>query len=321
MAVAASDRAVPIRPPRGSSASRAAPLAVRRPTRAVSRTERNFIRNARQRTRPDPTCPATPRRADRSAPLARDARAPMMSSAAAAATASLPRVATPTTPRAASSATRRARAAAARAPSPRGGVGVSPAIRRRRATVIASAASSSSSDSSDAAADLASGTTHAEYVASVAGVRAPSELGALVAVLAAQGRAIVAPSERAGLHPRCVPLARDPDTGHTTCLHVTVPFDGARAELEVVSCVGGGDVSMTLLAKTAKEARPPSVLTLDPIRPRPRRERRSLRTFPVASRLSARGPSLSSIPARDASRLQLMRLPSISTRRPASLKP
>ena len=52
------------------------------------------------------------------------------------------------------------------------------------------AASSSSSDSSDAAADLASGTTHAEYVASVAGVRAPSELGALVAVLAAQGRAI-----------------------------------------------------------------------------------------------------------------------------------
>lgn len=69
---------------------------------------------------------------------------------------------------------------------------------------------SSESDGEDAA-DLSTGQAHFEYIQSVAAIAPPAELGALAAVLHAQGMTLVHPSDRKGLHPLCVPLAKTTD--------------------------------------------------------------------------------------------------------------
>jgi hypothetical protein len=97
---------------------------------------------------------------------------------------------------------------------------------RRRVTLRSSAdddagepeSTSSSYDDADAA-DLTTGLVHAKYVQNVAAIAPPAELGALVAVLAAQGMTLSAPSDRKGLHPLCVPLAKTTD-GRGRAKHV-----------------------------------------------------------------------------------------------------
>ena len=66
----------------------------------------------------------------------------------------------------------------------------------------------------DADVDLASGVAHAKYIQNVAAIdNPPGELGALMAVLQAQGMTLVSPSDRKGLHPLCVPLAKAAEGG------------------------------------------------------------------------------------------------------------
>jgi hypothetical protein len=114
-----------------------------------------------------------------------------------------------------------------------------PANRRRDGRFVPRA-------SSDDAEDLTTGLAHAEYLRSVAAVAPPAELGALVAVLQAQGGTPVAPSARDGLHPLCVPLARREDD--VVCLKVSQE-DGVTLEVVAVS----DNVHLSLLARTCAE--------------------------------------------------------------------
>ena len=114
-----------------------------------------------------------------------------------------------------------------------------PANRRRDGRFVPRA-------SSDDAEDLTTGLAHAEYLRSVAAITPPAELGALVAVLQAQGGEVVAPSARDGLHPLCIPLAtREEDT---VCLKVSQE-DGVTLEVVAVS----ERVHLSLLARTCAE--------------------------------------------------------------------
>ena len=114
-----------------------------------------------------------------------------------------------------------------------------PANRRRDGRFVPRA-------SSDDAEDLTTGLAHAEYLRSVAAVPPPAELGALVAVLQAQGGTPVAPSARDGLHPLCIPLARREDD--VVCLKVSQE-DGMTLEVVAVS----DNVHLSLLARTCAE--------------------------------------------------------------------
>jgi len=114
-------------------------------------------------------------------------------------------------------------------------------------------------------ADLASGTAHARYVQDVASLAPPAELGALTAVLQAQGMTLVPPSDRKGLHPLCVPLARvasggDAATATTVvCLLVNAnasPSDAANSggdAANTVSVVAADGIHLRLLAKSPRE--------------------------------------------------------------------
>jgi hypothetical protein len=102
--------------------------------------------------------------------------------------------------------------------------------------------------SSDADADLSTGVVHAQYVRDAAGIAPPSELGALAAVLQAQGMTLVRPSERKGLHPLCVPVAANPARDETVCLRVNP--ENPNGELEVVAARG---IHLRLLATSAED--------------------------------------------------------------------
>jgi len=140
--------------------------------------------------------------------------------------------------------------------------------RRRRVTPPLQCAADDASDAADAAdaadasdaasgpedldVELATGLVHAEYVRNVAAVPPPSELGALVAVLRAQGMTLMAPSDRKGLHPLCIPLAKTMPAvggggGETVCLMVS-PLEGISTQV-----VAARGINLRLLAKTCKE--------------------------------------------------------------------
>ena len=126
------------------------------------------------------------------------------------------------------------------------------ARRDRRARSLAARrirVSASSDDAADSPADsdLASGALHAEYVRGVAGIAPPPELPALVAVLAAQGAALVPPDRRAGLHPLCVPVATLPD-GRVACVKV-----GGLGDPDALEVVAANGVALDLLARNCRE--------------------------------------------------------------------
>ena len=118
--------------------------------------------------------------------------------------------------------------------------------RRIRVSASSDDASDSAADSA-ADADLASGASHAEYVRGVAGIAPPPELPALVAVLAAQGAALVPPDRRAGLHPLCVPVATLPD-GRVACVKV-----GGLGDPDALEVVAANGVALDLLARNCRE--------------------------------------------------------------------
>ncbi len=105
---------------------------------------------------------------------------------------------------------------------------------------------SADDSSSESSNDLTTGLAHDEYLRSVAATPPPAELGALIAVLQAQGATPVLPSEREGLHPLCIPLARNSDES-VTCLKLNVE----DTAIEVVNAVDG--VHLSLLSKNCKE--------------------------------------------------------------------
>uniref|UniRef100_A0A7S0KD03 Uncharacterized protein n=1 Tax=Micromonas pusilla TaxID=38833 RepID=A0A7S0KD03_MICPS len=115
-------------------------------------------------------------------------------------------------------------------------------IRNRPARCEASDPSSSSD------VDLVSGVAYSEYIRDAAGISPPAELGALAAVLRAQGAALVAPNDRGGIHPLCVPLARRADDS-TVALMISPAGDNT---VQVVSVAPDG-FSLNLLAKTCRD--------------------------------------------------------------------
>lgn len=115
-------------------------------------------------------------------------------------------------------------------------------IRNRPARCEASDSSSSSD------VDLGSGVAYSEYIRDAAGISPPAELGALAAVLRAQGAALVAPNDRGGIHPLCVPLARRAD-GSTVALMISPAGDNT---VQVVAVAPDG-FSLGLLAKTCRD--------------------------------------------------------------------
>ena len=98
-------------------------------------------------------------------------------------------------------------------------------------------------------ADLASGVAYSEYIRDAAGISPPAELGALAAVLQAQGAALCAPNDRSGIHPLCVPLAKRSDDS-TVALMIS-PVQGDNT-VQVVAVAPDG-FSLSLLAKTTRD--------------------------------------------------------------------
>ena len=101
-------------------------------------------------------------------------------------------------------------------------------IRNRPARCEASDSSSSSD------VDLGSGVAYSEYIRDAAGISPPAEL--------------VAPNDRGGIHPLCVPLARRAD-GSTVALMISPAGDNT---VQVVAVAPDG-FSLGLLAKTCSD--------------------------------------------------------------------